>query len=145
MAKNERARKIARIHCLAKDCGMSNIILHITVEGVTGKDSIASLTDMELEKVEKTLVKLLPKQKRTRTSRAQGPVYLSTPEQRDKVTQLIIELTPHIDLRSSEAYLNALSKRMFKRSYNRLLLRQMQQLIEALKSIIDREQGRKIS
>lgn len=137
--KPERSRRISHLFCLARDASLDNERLHMIVEGVTGKESIKKLTMRELREVELAIKPLIPKKKRPRRKKAEGVEYLATPDQKDKVEQLLIELTPIKGLRDKGKYVNAVARRMFRKNFDVLKLDEMQKLIEALKSIIQRE------
>lgn len=138
-----RNRQIARIWCLARDLGMDSAMLHVAVESVTGINSIANLNFRQLVAVIRALEIERKKQKRRRSyerSRraASGVAYLPTADQREKVSQLLDQLAPLIGLRDRTAYLNAICRKSYRKDYTRLGLRDMQALIETLKSIVAR-------
>lgn len=142
-AGSVRSRKIARIWCLARDLSMSGDLLHLAVEGITGKSSISKLSIKQMEEVISTLQDKLRREKRQgwRKNQKQGGenvAFLPTPQQRGMVEDLIQKIEPLLNLRNREAYLEAVCKRMYGRNFGRLTKAQAQGVIEALKSIYKR-------
>ncbi len=139
-----RNAKIARVWCLARDLGLDREILYVSVESITGKDSISKLSMRELENVIRTLEARLDQQQRIRRRESRknhGVVSLPTIQQRDLVDDLMNRITPILRINDPEAYLQAICKRTFRREYTKLTGHQVQSLIEALKSILQRSQG----
>lgn len=141
--KSIRAKKIARIWCLARDIGWDKETVYLVVESVTGKDSISKLSDGQLSgvvfRMNEELLKLKRRQKNTRRKEQKnGVAYLPSPEQRALVQELMAKLKTVLRLRDPVAYLEAVCKRTFRREYKKLTRYQMQSLIEALKSIYER-------
>ena len=139
-----RNRKIARIWCLVKDISMTEDELYLAVESVTGKHSISALKITELDLVCKTLNSQLFKQNRKKylensKNRKTGVAYLPTPAQQKLVADYIHKLTLKFNLNNPDRYLEAICNRTFKKEYKSLNRGQMQRLIEALKSIYQRE------
>jgi len=139
-----RESQIARVWCLARDLGFNSEPLHVSVEGITGKTSIAKLSMLELKSVIKTLEAALDQRRRSQRSENRkkgGVVSFPTAQQRDLVADLIRQITPLLRINNPDAYLQAICKRTFRRDYSRLSGHQVQSLIEALKSILQRSQG----
>jgi len=144
-SKSARAAKIARVWCLARDLGYSDTVLHIAVESITGSDSIAALSMQQLNEVIYHLLKQLKKQKvagyRKNTQQSRdGVAFMPTPDQRDHVITLLRQITPVLKLYNPNGYLQAICKKTFRKEYEKLNRKQVQNLIEALKSIYKRAQ-----
>lgn len=138
-----RRAKIARVWCLARDLNLSGELLHVCVEGVTGKSSIAKLSNSELASVIKTLETTLDQRRKEerRARQGEGIVLLPTPQQRALVADLMAEVARLRNIHDPEAYLRAICKKTFGREYHKLTGQQTQSLTEALKSIIKRSKG----
>lgn len=143
-----RNRKIARVWCLARDLGMDTESLHLAVESVTGKNSISVLGMMELDIVANKLKELLRRQNREKylenaRSRKNGTAFMSTPAQKNLVSDYIEKLTPVLQLNKPDFYLESICRRTFRKDYKKLNKGEMQRLIEVLKSIHKRHQEEK--
>ena len=143
-----RNRKIARVWCLARDLGMDTESLHLAVESVTGKNSIADLGMMELDIVSRKLKETLFKQNRQKyleneRNRKNGTAFMPTPAQKNLVSDYIEKLTPILQLNKPEFYLESICRRTFRKDYKKLHKGEMQRLIEVLKSIHKRHQEEK--
>ena len=140
----KRNRKIARLWCLAKDCGMDSDMLHVAVEGITGKNSIKSLSMHELNASIQSLIdcrnKMRAKQyRRNQQGRKHHISYMPTPAQRLLVSKIMSNLTHKLALTNPEGFLDAICNKTFGKKYAHLTRTQMKNLIEALKSIQNRE------
>lgn len=145
-----RNRKIARIWCLARDLGMTGkneSDLYLVVESVTGADSISALSMLELDLVSRSLQSILSKQNRQKytanaRNRKNGTAYLPTPAQRKLVADYMDNLTSQLTLNVPDFYLESICRRTFRKDYKRLNKGEMQRLIEVLKSIHKRQEGK---
>lgn len=144
-AGSARSKRIARIWCLARDLGLTSDLLHTAVESITGKSSISKLSQRQISEVITSLQAMLKKDKRKKWRQGQktggNVAFMATPQQRDMVTDLLEKLTPVLNLRNPEAYLEAVCKRTYNRNFGRLTKAQTQGVIEALKSIYKRSMG----
>jgi len=143
-----RNRKIARVWCLARDLGMDTESLHLAVESVTGKNSIADLGMMELDIVSNKLKELLHRNNRQKyienaRNRNNGTAFMPTPAQKNLVSDYIEKLTPILQLNKPEFYLESICRRTFRKDYKKLNKGEMQRLIEVLKSIYNRHMEEK--
>lgn len=141
--KETRSKKISRLWCLARDCGMDSDMLHVAVEGITGKESIKALTIGQLDACIDSLLAQRGRQRgrqyrKNQQGSTRGVSYLPTPEQRSLVTQIMENLTEKLALDNPAGYLESICRRTFRREYSRLTRSQMKNLIEALKSIQNR-------
>lgn len=141
-AGSARARKIARIWCLARDLGLSSDLLHAAVESITGKSSISKLSQRQISEVITSLQSRLKSGKRSKWRQGQkaggNVAFMATPQQREMAKDLLDKLTPVLNLRNPDAYLDAICKRTYNRQFDRLTKAQTQGVIEALKSIYKR-------
>ncbi len=136
-------KKISRLWCLAKDLGMESDMLHVAVEGITGKTSISSLTINQLSSVIDVLNKKRrqDRQRKYRKNSAEsesGVEQIATPDQRELVSKLMHVITEKLSLQNPQGYLEAICRRTFHSQYSRLRRSQMIKLIETLKSIQNR-------
>jgi len=138
--EKKRKDKISRLWCLARELGMSGELLHLSVESITGKKSIRALSMNELDRSINILTTRAGKEKRRpRRESAPGVAYLPTKLQRDLVDDLLVKITIKLDIKNPDAYLLSICRKTFKKDYSLLNRTQMQRLIEALKSIQNRE------
>jgi phage gp16-like protein len=136
----KRNKKISRLWVLARALGMSGELLHLSVESITGKKSIRTLTLGELDRTINILASRAEKEKRKpRREKTAGVAYLPTRLQRDLVDDLLSKITIKLDIKNPDAYLLSICRKTFKKDYSLLNRTQMQRLIEALKSIQNRE------
>lgn len=144
--ERSRSRKITQIWAIAGQLGIAGDnkdLLYVLVGSITGSNSISSLTDSQLDEV---ISALIMEQRKITRSKSQnrsalkkaGVLYLPTPEQKDMITSLLNQLTPVLNLRNQDAYLESICKRTYRKSYKLLSLTQTQSLIETLKSILYR-------
>ncbi|HQO03408.1 MAG TPA: DUF1018 domain-containing protein [Spirochaetota bacterium] len=141
-AGSARSKRIARIWCLARDLGLSSDLLHAAVESITGKSSISKLSQRQISEVITSLQSRLKSGKRSKWRQGQksggNVAFMATPQQREMAKDLLDKLTPVLNLRNPDAYLDAICTRTYNRQFGRLSKAQTQGVIEALKSIYKR-------
>ena len=121
------------IFLCAKKLGLDNQLLHDVVYATTSKKSISKLTSGEAGNVIDVLARqAFPNAPKKRASNI---VYLISAEQRDKILELLLPMG------WNEQKADALSTKMYKKPMRHLTMRQAQGLIEALKSILSRNQS----
>lgn len=120
--KETRTKYIRTIWALAKELQINEEYLHVLVYALTEKESIASLSIIELKKVVKHL--LNEKEKRNREfkkAEKEKNVYrLPTPLQRYTLNKAMLEVREILNLRDTEAYLNSMTQRMYNKDLNKL-------------------------
>lgn len=137
---SKRKSKISRLWVLARDLGMSGELLHLSVESITGKKSIRTLSLGELDRTINVLNSRVGKEKkRPRRESIPGVAYLPTKLQRDLVDDLLHKIAISHKLHNPDAYLLSICRRTFQKDFSLLNRAEMQRLIEALKSIQNRE------
>ncbi len=135
-----RNRKIARMWCLARELSFDSETLHLVVESVTGKESIAELNPLETDMVIRQLTSELKKQRNRaridRTRNSQGGVsYLPSSKQKKFVDDLLQKITVKHGIDNPEKYLEYICQKTFNKPYKLMQSREVSRLIEALKSI----------
>ena len=139
MAGNTK-QVIKRIWAIAKspELGLTDEELHLFVQTLTGKDSIRALSQREAQKVIGELGHMKDSAKKAEGRKKHPSGKSSTENQRKKIYMLAKQLGWN-----RQARVNGMCRRMFKvSSVEWLNYRQCSDLIEALKKMVERNEGK---
>ena len=142
MSECGQHKKTAHIWVLAHELGFdgnNKDMLYEIVRSVSGGNSISALTTKQKNEVIGTLIRIRMSMIKEPKRQDNSVGYLPSPEQRRMVEAIMNTLCDVLALKSKDAYLESICKRTFSKSYRQLNATQVQSLIEALKSILQRK------
>lgn len=136
---HDKGKRNRTIWALAKDLGINSEYLHVLVFSITQSESVGKLNLKQQKEVIAHLKNEQAKRNRTQSRlEADGKVFrMPTPSQRYFLNRILSEISQKLNLKSSEAYLNSVSERMFKKTPDRLDRREFGNLIRQLRRITE--------